>query len=260
MIRPFCRAVVACAVVAAAPALGADVARLTLPPAVERPLPPPNWNWSGFYVGANLGYAFENASAPTFAGPSPLIPPLNGLTLEGRRYEAQGPVGGFHLGYNLQFAGHWVAGIETDLMLTGLRRSEKVDQAMGTPISGEFRRSLDYLGTVRGRFGYVAAERFLIYGTAGLAYGHAAFSATASDGTGQRVSVDRAETRIGYTVGAGVEFLWTRHVSVRAEYLFYDLGKVRATAADLVQGAGTANSGEIRSFGNLVRAGISYRF
>jgi outer membrane immunogenic protein len=260
MIRPFCWAVVACAAIAAAPALGADVARLTLPPVVERPLPPPNWHWSGFYVGVNLGYAFENASAPTFAGPSPLIPLLNGLTLEGRRYEAQGPVGGFHLGYSLQFAGRWVAGIETDLMLTGVRRSDQVDQAMGTPISGEFRRSLDYLGTLRGRFGYVAGERFLIYGTAGLAYGQAAFSAVASDGTGQRVSVDRSEMRIGYTIGAGVEFLWTTNLAVRAEYLFYDLGKVHATAEDMIPGAGTANSGEIRSFGNLFRAGISYRF
>ncbi len=91
-------------------------------------------SWTGFYIGANVGYGWGSA-----AGENP-----NGFLT------------GVQAGYNFQFAGSpLVVGIETDFDWSGVS-------------SGPF--SVNYFGTVRGRIGF-AAERFLVYATGGLAYG-----------------------------------------------------------------------------------------
>ena len=71
------------------------------------------------------------------------------------------------------------------------------------------------------------------------------------------------DTRFGWTAGAGVEYALTNNWSVKAEYLYYDLGKTTVNAP-LVSGvgAGAGVSGVARSDnkGNIVRAGVNYRF
>ncbi len=257
---PSFRLAIAALAICSAPAVGADVARRAPPlPTIERS-PPPDWVWSGFHAGINIGHGWENASSPTFSGTSPLIPILQGMAADGLRYESRGMFGGVHFGYDHRVGQRVVLGAEADIQLSGMRRANQAANVGGLGLSGEFSRSLDWFGTVRLRGGFLATERVMIYATGGFAYGGARVSAQASDAAGQIASVSASQTRFGYTVGTGAEMLLTRHLSVRAEYLFYDFGTIRATASDLAPAAGSNASAEIRSLGHLLRTGVSYRF
>ncbi|TWG98329.1 opacity protein-like surface antigen [Ochrobactrum sp. J50] len=126
-------------------------------------------------------------------------------------------IGGVHIGYNHQFENNLVLGAVADLNFLDW---DRYVGARYQDHSLEARQSLQYLGTVRAKLGY-AADRVLVYGTGGLAYG----------GIKNSLSVDGAtvesdtKTRFGYAVGAGVDFLAFDNVSIGAEYLFTDLGK-----------------------------------
>jgi outer membrane immunogenic protein len=122
-------------VCAATPALAAD-----LPAGPYGPQSFGGYNWTGFYVGANLGYQWGSVSN---TGLSP-----SGLD------------GGIQGGFNWQ-TGHLVFGGETDLQFSGASDN-----------NGAFKFSNPWFGTLRGRAGY-AINNILIYGTGGLAYGSA---------------------------------------------------------------------------------------
>jgi outer membrane immunogenic protein len=102
--------------------------------------------------------------------------------------------------------------------------------------------SLDYLGTVRGRLGYTV-DRFLVYGTAGLAYGGGEVAAG---------GLSNSKTHVGWTVGAGVEAMIAPNITARLEYLFADLGKENYTTV-----LGPARVGIDTS---IVRAAMNYKF
>jgi outer membrane immunogenic protein len=142
---------------------------------------------------------------------------------------------------------------------------------------------LDYLGTVRGRLGYLLTPAFLVYGTGGLAYANVKASTTitqtnndcalfpaacvqSATSTGGAIS----QMRAGWTAGAGLEWLFTRQWSAKVEYLHYDLGSVTSENGLLVTGSGTfpgaggpaiVNSVSSTQFrGDLVRAGVNFHW
>ena len=88
--------------------------------------------------------------------------------------DRDGFIGGGQIGYNWQFAPNWLFGIEADISYTDFRRDHVGGDACRSAGPGTllntFESRLDYLGTVRGRIGYVF-DRTLIYATGGLAYG-----------------------------------------------------------------------------------------
>jgi outer membrane immunogenic protein len=144
----------------------------------------PIWSWTGFYVGANVGYSWGQSSnswnvfAPNFTtGDINCIPAGGAFCLSwGDSNKMNGAIGGFQAGYNWQ-SGNWLVGIETDFDLSGQRGSQTF--ATGFIIGGgttgiasaAYSEKLAWLGTLRGRFG-ITADRLLFYGTGGLAYGH----------------------------------------------------------------------------------------
>src|SRR5512138_2655770 len=142
----------------ASSALAADVGLPVKPYAVPAAVAVPAWQ--GFYIGLNAGYGWQNsnntASYDVFSqslGTSP-----------------SGFIGGGHAGYNFQW-GSLVAGVETDLMWSGIKGSAELTGKVDTvPFAVRVSNNLDYLGTVRGRLGY-ALGSLLLYGTGGLAYG-----------------------------------------------------------------------------------------
>jgi outer membrane immunogenic protein len=137
---------------------------------------------------------------------------------------------------------------------------------------------------VRGRIGIAAAPNFLIYGTGGLAYGGVNSStginqalsgpAAAMEGiTGTSLaSGNFSETRVGWTVGAGGEWMFTSDWSAKLEYLHYDLGSANYgtpvsnfAVADGVAGVGgllyTLGQSSSTNFrGDIVRVGLNYKF
>jgi opacity protein-like surface antigen len=124
-----------------------------------------------------------------------------------------------------------------------------------------------YLGTVRGRLGWLPTDTVLLYGTAGLAwerFGRAqAESVTTAAGTETGRSVDPSD-RFGWVAGAGGEvMLGSSNWIARLEYLHYDFGRINADGTFAISAPGTSISAALtagRQTIDVVRAGASYKF
>ena len=285
-------------------ASAADLPRRAAPPVF---VPVPVFTWTGAYFGLNAGYAFsDNSNIRTLgnngAGAGAILPLTNGnpgsntvlnVQQERRasslRSEQEGFTGGGQIGYNYQLTpgSGIVIGIEADAQYTDLtRRIDYLSPAQAAngfvPDPSTVRQSLDYLGTVRGRLGY-AFDRVLVYGTGGFAYGNVNydaqfFSNNAAAGNPLAYSGRYNEIETGYVYGGGIEyalptdsflnFFKSSAVTIKAEYLRYDLGSRSITVSSTNPATGTqfiaaANGSYTSRFsteGSLVRAGLNYKF
>jgi outer membrane immunogenic protein len=251
------------------------------------------FSWTGFYAGVNAGVGYGQIDktvgftndSPTGAGNFFLNGIFTDNTASGFNSFSQsllsdGFVGGAQLGYNRQFARDWVVGVEADIQ-SGLQGSASttgnVDQpAPDTPITLTSDQNLKWFGTVRGRLGF-ATERFLMFGTAGVAYGRTEVSAnmtnpnnvvvTAPAGSttlscpANQVCIAGADskTSIGWTVGGGLEWALWNHVMLKVEYLHVDLGGQTVRLVAPPNGTGFVTAKFDNSF-NIVRAGLNYKF
>jgi outer membrane immunogenic protein len=230
-------------------------------------LPASTYNWSGFYLGGNLGYSTAGTRGDTDAAgylstatvPYTAViaqPSMNGLT------------GGVQTGVNVQ-RGALVGGVVTDFQGTDLKGVSAakpdvyysgVSTGLALPLTQE--QSVSWFGTVRGKLG-VSIDRFLVYGTGGYAYGYVNDKiSTAFPGAGTtNYSVDNGGIRSGYTVGGGVEY-GVGQWSFGAEYLYVDLGAGSIGADVVVDPSLTVHvkTGGIESDFHTVRGTINYRW
>jgi outer membrane immunogenic protein len=222
----------------------------------------PIYNWSGYYVGVNAGYGWGNedvALAPTnnpasivfFVGTFPTFIPNT------VRPNPRGVLGGGQVGYNWQ-SGRAVFGLEADF------QGADVGGTVNTfvpPIVSATGQRLDWFGTVRGRAGFTATPNLLLYVTGGLAYGEVkhAFSASNSGGSFNNTFVNN--TSAGWTVGAGAEWGFAPNWSVKAEYLYMDLGtRTFATLPSGTTPVGASLDSRFADKFQIARVGINYRF
>jgi outer membrane immunogenic protein len=129
-----------------------------------------------------------------------------------------------------------------------------------------------WLGTVRGRLGFLVTPTALVYATGGLAYGNVtatgALAQVGNNGFIGAGAVDFSQTRGGWTAGFGAEWMLWQNWSAKAEYLHYDLGTASSTWSALGTPASTFFRGvvyqtEVSSFrfrGDIVRVGLNYHF
>jgi outer membrane immunogenic protein len=206
----------------------ACAADLPAPPAAPYskapPMVSPVTNWSGFYIGAMGGYGSENTSQ------------AGGL---------KGGFGGGTVGYNWQF-NQFVAGIEADGAFADI--SNSVTGPIPPFGAVTLAAKVDALATVRGRFG-VAFDQVLFYGTGGLALADNKLSLTA---LGQ--SLSDSKTQVGWTAGAGIEWMFLPRWSFKAEYLYRSFSSTTFFAQfppGLTLGTLDINSGQF---------GINYHF
>ena len=163
----------AAAAVGLALSQAASAADMPAKAARPRPVPIP-FSWTGFYVGIHAGYGWSNSSASaTVPPPGDSIPSID--------QKGNGVIGGGQIGYNWQFAPHWVIGVEGDISGTGIRNTTFVPFTVGgVPVGPGFthqaERDIRWLATARGRLGY-AADRWLVYVTGGGAWGEADYTA-----------------------------------------------------------------------------------
>lgn len=234
----------ALAALTAGGALAADLPRRTVAPAAPAYIAPPLFTWTGFYVGLNAGATIGDSKyqyAPFF----------NNYAQSG-----VGFTGGGQIGYNFQ-TGPVVFGLETDINYrSGSSSANNWGYGGATNTSG-------YFGTVRGRLGFTPMDRLLIYGTGGLAYGNANFPNTIAgvDGFG----VPRAfygsnnnGTKLGWTAGAGAEYAITPKWSIKAEYLYVNLGRTNVNYVDAY--SGVPFSASAKNANHVVRLGVNYHF
>lgn len=180
--------------------------------------------WTGFYAGVNAGYGWA-----TFD---------DGVSTS----KMNGFIGGGQLGYNWQISS-FVLGVEGDMQYSAQKRTETAVIG-GVTFTGEAK--VPWFGTARGRVGY-AFDNFLIYATGGAAWTNLKASISA---LGLTASTDT--TKMGWTAGAGVEWMIMPRWSVKAEYLYIDSGTTSLTVA------GVTASGKLKD--NIARLGLNYHF
>jgi outer membrane immunogenic protein len=266
------------------------------PPPVYVP-PPPVFTWTGLYIGINAGGTWSNnntvrldaANVSSIAGLNGDIPgEVARLATGDRSVSRSGFIGGGQIGYNYQFANNFVVGIEADIQgvaggnRTGsFTRTEVVPGAVvgGAPVTATSvitaERNASYLGTVRGRLGFTITPTLLAYGTGGLAYGGSSANINITETLGFPdtpapfgTQGNFSQSRVGWTAGGGLEWLFAPNWSLKVEYLYYDLGRVTFAAAPFQQFAlngtlletVTAVQASTRVSGNIVRAGLNYHF
>jgi outer membrane immunogenic protein len=191
------------------------------------------YDWTGFYLGINGGYAWGRSS---WSDPA--------VGADSGRFNTSGATLGGQVGYNWQ-TGPLVLGAETDLNWINAKGSSSAGGVCLTNGAGQCQANQSWLGTTRLRAGY-AFDRFLPYVTGGLAYGD--------------VRVDQANgssssTKTGWTAGAGVEYGIDRNWSAKLEYLHVDLG----TASFMGAASGTPTL-KAPITDEIVRAGLNYRW
>jgi outer membrane immunogenic protein len=253
-------------------AIAADVA-----PYYRAPLVQPIWAWTGFYIGANAGWVDSVGQTITNTGTDTGAGGLGaGLNTFGAipltvNVNNRGFIGGGQVGYNWQIGPNWVWGLEGDLAGVGAKSSTAAGSATAVPITTIYTSELDMLGTVRARLGFLAIPNLLLYGTGGLAYGETKLGSAAVCPTSNPPCQTEPTTAnqssnwsFGWTVGAGVEWKFAPDWSVKAEYLYVDLGPQSNTITynhGLAPAAFTSSlTSTVNLHDNIVRFGVNYNF
>lgn len=214
---------------AASPALAADLSYpVKAPPVAYMPV----FSWTGFYLGANVGYGWADTNGYRPYIDSDYI--YSGLITSGSG-DPDGWFGGFQAGYNYQFYNNVVLGIEGDVdfadmkdkysygyTVTGSNANGDIEDF---GVSGHYTTKIDSFGTIRARLGY-SMDRFLPYVTGGLAWANVKVSGdTWVDGDDlSGWSGSHSDTYWGWAVGGGVEYAFTDNWTMKAEYIYSDLG------------------------------------
>jgi len=223
----------------------------------------PAYNWTGFYLGVNAGGTGYEAVTRDVNGWG--ANGINNPAYVSPWFKSTTPTASFggQAGYSWQM-NNFVIGIEADVTYVGASQTfvppNTLLTACGTSCGTMATNELTWLSTVRGRAGF-AFDRFLVYGTAGAAFGQVNNSWGWDSSTPIQNSFSVSETRAGYVAGGGIEAMLMEHVSLRAEYLYVDLGTSRSTITGTppFNGPGTFTS-EFKNTANIGRLGLSYRW
>jgi outer membrane immunogenic protein len=241
------RSIALASVAAVALSTGALAADLPMRGAAPAPVyaAAPIFTWTGLYVGVNGGYAGDKFDYP-------FSTPVLGGIAGSASINSSGFTAGGTIGYNWQFGGGWVVGIEGDYNWAN------VEGKLNAGINGlgniEAGSELTSFGTARLRLGY-GFDRALVYVTGGYAYGRTKSSLVANFGGGG-FGISSSDSNSGWTVGAGMEYALTNNVSFKTEYLYVDLGDQNL----ITTGAPLNFRLDVETKAHVVRAGINYRF
>jgi outer membrane immunogenic protein len=289
-------------------ALAADLA-----PRAYTKAPPPLvavYDWTGFYIGGNVGYSWGRSSTTQAFSDS-----VTGTVLSAAatKFDLNGVIGGGQIGYNWQ-RDKWVFGLEGDIQGSdekgntnavcpgnttvftpsgssstvaavssacslGHAGDTNTGNVNGQAVSSVLSEKIEWFGTVRGRIGPTITPTILLYATGGLAYGQVkAFdTVTGTNVTnpgGQGVnggtiltpvtaSFGNSSTRVGWTVGAGIEGAIGGNWTAKLEYLYIDLGNISGSfVTPVVAPSGNFVTASYNSHvtDNVLRVGVNYRW
>ena len=180
--------------------------------------------WAGFYVGGHLGFSMMNHDVTLTPGPSQFS--INSSSLSG----------GLMAGVNASVTQNVILGAEADLTLMNNASNRLIN-------GGRYFGDADVMGSLRGRLG-MTFDQFMVYGTAGMT-----LAGIDMGGPFGRIG----KSRLGFTVGAGIEANLTRNVFARVEYLFTGFG-----SDNYGIGAGQSLGGSSNM--HTVRGGVGFRF
>jgi outer membrane immunogenic protein len=207
-------------------------------------MPPPAYNWTGFYVGGNLGAGVSN-------GPGTLG--LDNVVSNQTNFAARSLNGGLQAGANWQMR-NLVLGVEGDFQLNDQNQKNCFDFCLPDQ-SVDLGTRLPWFATLRGRIGYGAGP-LLVYGTAGAALGRVETSYRSSFLGFTLASGSFGEVKSGWTAGGGIEAALSEHWTAKAEYLYLDLGRVAHAMPDLFFGNDQFST---TIHDHLFRVGLNYK-
>jgi outer membrane immunogenic protein len=246
------------------------------------PMVDPGINWTGFYAGLNGGYSWGRANTTLL--------PASAFAPQGQN--VNGGLAGGQAGYDWQLERNWVIGLEGDIQWTGERSSASrtsvgprfgafqdgtLDPSLGPDFNAiatqaaNFSYNLEWFATFRGRAGVLADPRTLLYATGGLAVGAFKYSSQTTLSTqvftpgiagttpfgapivAAGATTFDSQTRVGWTLGAGIERKFSANWSAKLEYLYLDFGSKTYLA-------GTAGQADVSFHDHIFRAGINYAF
>ena len=186
------------------------------------------YNWTGFYIGGHLGGAFGDD---------------NGLLGSGGRF-----MGGVQGGFDYQFAPNWVAGVEAQYSWLNSNATGVLFPANTLVISRN-----DQIGSVTGRFGYTWGPA-LVYAKGGFAWRDNPNIGVTVGSTPVAFATTGGNNN-GWTVGAGLEYMFAPNWSAKAEYQYYNFGSANFTSPAALVPAGSFTTDD-----HTVKAGVNYRF
>jgi outer membrane immunogenic protein len=294
-----------------APALAAEkpvgVYKRPRPMAVAAPI----YTWSGFYVGINAGGSIGVSSttdtgvlASSFVPLRGFPPPVGNNTVfnETFRHASAGAALGGQVGYNWQTGTSLLWGLEADWQASGQRDTATVGGCFSPstagfvftpPFGGSIfgqcmtdERKLTNFGTARARAGYLVNDSLLLYATGGAAWGTVkdslAYTSSINPSTAAVLGTPAipiflptaptfSHTKLGWTIGGGVETRLSGPWSLKLEYLYIDLGSTTdafgiplnpayfAVAAPGALGVSSYTVTRTSHFtDNIVRVGLNY--
>jgi outer membrane immunogenic protein len=213
----------------AAPALAADLPARPYTKAPAYTAPEAVYNWTGFYIGGNIGGAFAGN---------------NSLESSDGRF-----MGGVQGGADYQFATNWVIGVEAQYDWMTNNNNNGVVFPAGSIATA----NTNQLGSATGRIGYTWGPT-LLYAKGGYAFRN-------NDNIGVSVAglpasfTTSGDHKDGYTVGAGLEYMFAPNWSAKIEYQYYNFGNTTFTS-----GPPDVVGARFRDDEHTVKAGINYRF
>jgi outer membrane immunogenic protein len=268
-------------------ALAADLPSKKAPPYMPPPPPP---MWTGFYVGANVGYGISagpSSASGFMTGDSDYDSNPGNFAPYNLAAHREGVIGGGQIGYNWQLSPSFVVGLEADFQGADLSSSAASTQGMPQNTIGDdgamglvtTSNALNWFGTVRGRLGYTGLDpRVMLYVTGGLAYGHVNNTSSAAflhygclgdDSIGAcafGAGADNNNTKVGWTFGGGLEWAPAAlpNWSLKAEYLYIDLpaSNVFAVGAntDGISNSVVGAAHRVNNNFHIIRVGLNYHF
>ena len=163
-------------------------------------------------------------------------------------HKGDGFLGGGQVGFNYQI-NQFVLGVEGDVSWANLKGGSTQVFGLAAPVTQSFNSEVDWTATLTGRLGF-AFDRWLVYGKGGVAWAHDKYSTNFYAFPG---SVGLSETRIGWTVGGGVEYAIAPQWTTKLEYNYMDFGTRNVSFAPFTS---TAIDQQIHA----VKLGVNYKF
>jgi outer membrane immunogenic protein len=229
--------------------------------AADMPLKEPaafatRFNWTSCYLGGHLGGGFGHKDmtdpvqlvqdsflgAGSTTGTTTVSPAPNGVVIGGQ------------IGCDYQFASSWVVGIEGAASASTMKNTRSVGLPLGSPDTAFVKASTDFLPSLTARLGY-AIDNVLLYGKGGVALAGDKYDVTGSF-LGAPFAFEGLDNRVGWTVGGGVDWAFSRHWSANLEYDYYQFGHGGVLMSDPINAF--AAIVDVKQNVQVVKAGLNF--